>query len=88
MRRLLATLALGLLTACAATAATSDTLTRACDDYAYGVQAVAPLKAKLDPKIVKLVNAANAVSGPFCAFGAAGGHYGAAMSDWALGGAA
>ena len=36
MRRLLATLALGLLTACAATAATSDTVTRACDDYAYG----------------------------------------------------
>ena len=60
MRRLLATLALGLLTACAATVATSDTVTRACDDYAYGVQAVAPLKTKLDPTVIKLVNAANA----------------------------
>ena len=83
MRRLLATLALGLLTACAATAATPDTATRACDDYAYGVQAVAPLKAKLDPRVIKLVKAANAISGPFCAFGPAGAHYGAAMSDWA-----
>jgi hypothetical protein len=83
MRRLLATLALGLLTACAATAAPSDTVTRACDDYAYGVQAVAPLTAKLDPKVIKLVGAANAISAPFCAFGTAGAHYSAAMSDWA-----
>ena len=52
MRRLLATLALGLLTACTATAATSDALTRTCDDCAYAVQAVAPLKAKLDPQVV------------------------------------
>ena len=74
---------LGLLTACAATVAPSDTVTRACDDYGYGVQAVAPLKAKLDPKVIKLVNAANAISGPFCAFGTAGAHYDVAMSDWA-----
>jgi len=83
MRRLFATLALGLLTACAATAAPSDTATRACDDYAYGVRAVAPLKAKLDPRVIKLIDAANAISGPFCAFGEAGAHYDAAMSDWA-----
>ena len=83
MRRLLATLALGLLTACTATAATSDALTRTCDDYAYAVQAVAPLKAKLDPQVVKLVMTANAISGPLCAFGPAGAHYNAAMADWA-----
>jgi hypothetical protein len=81
MRRVLATIALALLTACAATAATSDPLTRACDDYATGVQLVAPLKAKLDPKIVRLVNAANAVSGPFCAFGPAAAHYTRALPD-------
>ena len=82
MRRLLATLALG-LTLAACTAANSDTLTRACDDYAYAVQAVSPLKAKLDPQAVKLVMTANAISGPFCAFGPAGAHYNAAMADWA-----
>ena len=82
MRRLLATLALALLTACAATAAATDTVTRACDDYADAVQSVAPLKAKLDPKVITLVSAANAVSGPFCAFRSAGAHYAAAMADW------
>ena len=44
-------------------------MSRACDDYACGVQAVAPLKAKLDPKVIKLVTAANAISEPFCALG-------------------
>jgi hypothetical protein len=83
MRCLLATLALSLLTACCATAATTDTVTRPRDDYAYGVQAVGPLKAKLDPKVITRVTAAHTISGPFCAFDWARAHYATAMADWA-----
>ena len=76
------TLSLG---ACAV--ASSDSFTRVCDDYATGLQAVTPLKAELGPKIVRVIDAANTLSGPVCSFGSAGAHFDAAVAGWARAGA-
>jgi hypothetical protein len=83
MRRLLATVALGLVLCACSAAATPDRASRACDDYAAAIQAIAPFRVALDAKVVKVINVANAVTAPFCAFGSAGAHNAAAMADWA-----
>jgi len=88
MRKLLAgALALGLLSACAASGQASDTIAKACDEYAMAVEAVTPIKAALPAKAVAIVDKANAVTALVCSFGPAAGHYGAAVAAWAAKGA-
>ena len=88
MRKLVAgALALGLLSACAAGGQASDTIAKACDDYARAEEVVTPLKAALPPKAVAIVDKANAVTALVCSFGTAAGHYSAAVAAWAAKGA-
>jgi len=83
MRKLVAgALGLGLLSACAASGQASDTIAKACDDYATAVEVVTPLKPALPTKAVAIVDKANAVTALVCSLSPAAGHYSAAVRAW------